>query len=86
MKRWIKLEVDLMNDSRIKKIIDSNLGFAGLGIYIALRLKLEITNGLTPECFYNEVRGELFDVLKSRYLRRLPLTDMVMVAKEYGAL
>ena len=43
-KTWIRLEYDLMKDSRIKKIV-SAFGMKGLGLYFMLRLLLEHHSG-----------------------------------------
>lgn len=41
MKKWIKLETALLCDARIQQLLNSNLGYAGLGMYINIRLHLE---------------------------------------------
>lgn len=43
---------------------------------------LSLTQGLDGRCFYNEQRGDLFEVLRERYLSGLPLSDVEMVVKD----
>jgi len=43
---------------------------------------LELTQGLSEACFYNRQYGALFDVLKTRQLAGLPVSDTEMVAKD----
>lgn len=73
MKAWIKLETGLLQDERIKQLINK-LGMKGLGLYVATRLFMGKCNG--KETYVND----LMDFISGYCSRRV----MGIILNDYG--